>query len=74
MRELSVHEINTVSGAGALAESIGLGGGAGAAIGILLTDTAEGAARGGAVGAGIGFAWGLGYVGGTYVYKHFLSY
>lgn len=74
MRELSIHELNAVSGAGVIAESTGFGGGAGAALGILLTDTAEGAARGGAVGAGIGFAWGLGYAGGTYLYKHFFSF
>jgi hypothetical protein len=63
--EMTFGEINEVSGGGIIADSTGIGGGAGAAVGIIVTNTARGAATGGAVGAALGFAFGAGFAVGT---------
>ncbi len=64
MRELSIAEPALVNGGNPisdLADWSGAGGGAGAAVGIVATNTLRGAAVGGAAGAGFGFAAGVGW-------------
>ena len=50
-----------------IARDTTIGAGAGSAIGIIVSNSAAGAARDGAVGAALGFAWGVGYSIGTEV-------
>jgi hypothetical protein len=68
MRELTLREIDTVSG-GSVADATSVGAGAGGALGIVAFNTGAGAARGGAVGAALGFAWGAGWATGTEIYR-----
>lgn len=68
MYELTYNEIEQVNGAG-LGDSITIGGGAGAAFGIIAYNTARGAATGGAVGGALGFSFGVGYAIGTGIYE-----
>jgi len=68
MRELSLNEIQAVSGAGVIADSTTVGTGAGAAFGVIATNTIRGGAMGGALGAAVGFAAGTGWVIGTAIY------
>lgn len=70
---LNLNEIKEIGGAVSMSDAITYGGGAGSAIGILMTNTMTGAAYGGALGGALGFSFGAGYAAGTYLYKRFLQ-
>lgn len=69
MRELTLEEIEQVSGGGTLGDFAADGGAAGTVLGGFFTDTLGGAARGGIGGAALGASFGLGYMAGTYLYE-----
>lgn len=62
-----------VNGGVSVLDSIGYGGGAMSLAGILVTNTARGAAAGGAIGAAGGFVFGVGYAAGSWAYDSFIS-
>ena len=68
MRELTLNELEQVSGGTSLGEYATNGAAGGTFYGALATNTVYGAARGGSVGAVLGFSFGLGYITGTYLY------
>lgn len=70
---LTSNEINEIGAAVSMGDAITYGGGAGAAFGILMTNTMTGAAYGGALGGALGFSFGAGYAAGTYLYKRFFQ-
>ncbi len=67
MRQLTMDEINSVNGGISIVDSVGIVGGAGAALGIIATDTAFGAANGEVVGSALGFSFSVGYAIGSYL-------
>ena len=76
MRELTVQEVEEVSGGSYLSDVRDLAtqtGFVGSIIGYAVTGTTAGAATGGWWGAGIGAAWGLGTGLGSYAYDRYIS-
>jgi len=69
MRELTLDEIERVSGAGTIGDYAADGGAIGSIIGTLATNTMAGAARGGVAGALIGASWGVGQVTGNALHE-----
>ena len=68
MRELTLDEIEQVSGGGRIGDYAADGGGLGAIAGTLYTNTLRGAARGGVGGALLGASFGVGLVVGDALY------
>tara|TARA_B110000858_G_scaffold89711_2_gene103744 strand:- start:8261 stop:8479 length:219 start_codon:yes stop_codon:yes gene_type:complete len=68
MRELTLDEIEQVSGGASLADYASNGAAGGSFFGAMATNTLYGAARGGAFGALMGAAYGVGYSTGTLLY------
>jgi len=73
MRDLTQDEVAQVGGGLSIFDSISGGGGFGSLAGIILTNTARGAAAGGAIGAAAGAAFGVGYAAGTALRNAFLD-
>lgn len=72
MRNLSMLEIDGVSGGGLMAditEATSFGAAAGAAVGFVLTNTALGATRGGFFGGAALFFYSSGFAFGTFLYE-----
>jgi hypothetical protein len=68
MRELTLDEIEQVSGGSSIGEFAADGGGLGSIAGTLATGTLYGAARGGMVGGLLGASFGAGHMAGTALY------
>jgi hypothetical protein len=68
MRELTLDEIEQVSGGSIIGDYAADGGALGTLGGTIFTNTLKGAARGGLVGAGMGAAFGTGQVIGSALY------
>ncbi|MEX0964636.1 MAG: hypothetical protein WDZ52_11420 [Pseudohongiellaceae bacterium] len=69
MRELTLDEIEQVSGGGTIGEYTADGGGLGSIAGTLFTGTLRGAASGGMMGGLLGASFGGGYMIGTALYE-----
>lgn len=71
MRELTIHESETVSGAGEVGDWAAEGGAVGTIAGYVYSGTLASAARGGIVGAMLGGSFGAGYGAGKLIVKVF---
>lgn len=68
MRELTLDEIEQVSGGGTISDWAAEGGAIGSMVGTLATNTMRGAARGGLGGALVGASFGAGQIVGATLY------
>ena len=70
MRELTIDEIEQVSGGSSLGEFAAYGGAIGSIAWALVTNTMSGATRGGLGGALVGASFGAGYMVGSALYDY----
>lgn len=73
VQEISVEESTQVNGGVSVLDAIEYGAGGMSLMGIVVTNTARGAATGGAIGAAGGFAFGLGWGLGSQIYDSYVS-